>query len=212
MAIISGTGAADSLYSAAAGDILFGYAGADFLSLNHAGTVGHGGAGADSIWSTAGYVTAYGGPGDDSLVSFGIGAILHGGDGADSFVSNGPDAILRGDAGADHLLLGSNVGYTRMTGGDGADTFAFRYAYAGDGADVAHILDFDAAEGDRIEIDSIRDADGFEVGPDSFGDLTWTDYSDGSQIWTKADLGGGLEIRLDGYHAADLSASWFDFV
>ena len=123
-------GAAKALMSAGPANFSFTEAAAGNLALQ--GTAGAdfltGGAGADRLRGLAGNDTLSGGAGDDAL---------NGGAGGDA---------LNGGAGNDYLLGG--LGADTLTGGAGPDRFAF--LAAAEGGDT--ILDFNAAEGDRLDL------------------------------------------------------------
>lgn len=82
-----------------------------------------------------------GGRGKDRITGTEDGDTIRGGQGKDRLFGGGGDDVLEGGAGRDFL-----------TGGTGGDTFAI-----GDGVDV--IRDFNAAEGDRIDVSSLLDLD-----------------------------------------------------
>jgi|GEM_PF-1227812 len=94
-----------------------------------------------------------GGNGDDTLINFGSGATLNGGDNSDVLVGGDSSDVLVGGNGDDWL-----------TGGAGADTFELSFGldlsfsglnyslvWTNSGGDI--ITDFNASEGDIIEID-----------------------------------------------------------
>jgi Ca2+-binding RTX toxin-like protein len=80
---------------------------------------------------------AYLGVGNDRLVGNEVANLLHGGRGADTLLGGGGNDVLVGGRGVDVL-----------TGGAGQDTFRFEHAL--DAGDT--IADFDATQGDRIDV------------------------------------------------------------
>lgn len=95
-----------------------------------------GGAGADRITGDGGANLLAGGAGNDRL---------RGAGGADQLLGGAGNDRLEGGAGADRLRGGA--GADLLSGGGGADRFIFD-------AGRDRVLDYDAAEGDRIMIDS----------------------------------------------------------
>ena len=179
---ISGGGGRDTLYGGAGeddiygGDRLFGEDGRDKL---------FGGAGKDKLDGGAGDDKLDGGDGNDTL---------KGGAGNDTLDGGAGNDKLRGGAGDDFLTGGT--GDDSLTGGDGADTFIFE---AGFGIDV--IADFNAAEGDLIDLTAFGDAI-------TFADLTITQMVDYTSV-TIAGVTG--EIQLTGVDALTLTEDSFNF-
>jgi Ca2+-binding RTX toxin-like protein len=98
-----------------------------------------GGQGNDLITARSGaHNLINGNLGDDTLAAGSGGDTLRGGQGADS---------LTGGAGAD--WLSGDRGHDTLTGGGGADTF-----HGGQGMGVSTVTDFNAAEGDRVQLDA----------------------------------------------------------
>lgn len=89
--------------------------------------------------------------GDDVLIGNGANNFLDGGDGDDRLRGGDGDDVLNGGPGNDTLI-----------GGPGADTFMV--TALGDGRDT--ILDFNRAEGDRLDLDRLLKGSGWG-GPDS---------------------------------------------
>ncbi|WP_051341149.1 PQQ-dependent sugar dehydrogenase [Azospirillum halopraeferens] len=108
-------------------DVLLGAGGADTLM---------GGIGPDRLYGNQGNDLIFGERGNDTLF---------GGQGADTLHGGQGDDVLYGGMGNDWLFGGR--GNDELTGGPGADIFAARL---GMGADT--VTDFNAREGDRIEI------------------------------------------------------------
>jgi Ca2+-binding RTX toxin-like protein len=79
----------------------------------------------------------------DYILGSNIGETIYGLDGDDILIGGGGDDILYGGTGNDQL-----------TGGTGADTFVFSEHGS---ANVDHILDYSAAEGDKIDLSALLD-------------------------------------------------------
>lgn len=135
-------------------DLLIAGSGQDTLSGGDDSDTLYGGDGDDALDGGDGSDKLYGGEGDDSL--FG-GDWINGNssDTADLLDGGAGDDQLNGWEGDDHLfggagndLLHGSYGTDTLTGGAGADIFS--YTSAIDGNDV--ILDFNRAEGDKIDI------------------------------------------------------------
>lgn len=93
------------------------------------------------------FTNAAGSAFDDRLYGTARANVLDGRGGADVMYGLGGDDIILGGAGDDRLVGGD--GRDRLTGGAGADSFYFAGNETG-GADI--IVDFNAAEGDRIYV------------------------------------------------------------
>ena len=102
--------------------------------------------------------TALLGAGDDSVRASNAASTLRGGGGDDVLTGGRRGDALFGDAGADRLIGGR--GLDTLTGGDGADRFVFKTAgdsgATGKTADV--IADFNASDGDRIDLSRLDPA------------------------------------------------------
>ncbi len=122
----------NNIGGAAGNDVIFGGAGNDHLS-------GHGGNN-----------FLFGEDDDDRLWGGQMDDFLDGGDGSDRlFGQNGNDTLLGGQ-GID--LLEGGKGNDKMTGGEGKDIFQIRQSDFIGGTFVDQILDFNAAEGDRLRL------------------------------------------------------------
>lgn len=154
---------ADQLDGSNENDILAAFTGADKIR----GLVGSdslsGGEGADFLNGNEGLDTVEGGAGEDTL---------HGGKGGDVLRGDADNDQLFGDLGDDELFGGQgndritgNSGNDTSTGGLGADQFVLS-------RDSDIIVDFDASEGDIIEIlTSTTPYTLGSTGPDGSGDL-----------------------------------------
>lgn len=122
---------------------------------------------------------------------------MYGGQGADTITGGLAADTLNGDRGAD--VLSGGAGADTLTGGNGADTLTgdsgsdvFLFA-AGSGPDV--IVDFTAADGDRIALSSGVE---YTIGANAAGDALITFLSE--------------EVVLQGVRKELVSTDWFVFV
>jgi subtilisin-like proprotein convertase family protein len=126
----------------------FGGDGNDSIAGNAADNIFGGGRGNDVLFGGLGNDTLVGGAGNDNLIGSEGNDYLLGGLGVDLLMGDNGNDMLQGDAGADTL-----------TGGAGADRFLYSgatqaVALAGSLVDsFDQITDFNAVEGDRIQLD-----------------------------------------------------------
>lgn len=126
-------------------DTIFGGEGDDFLRGGRDNDLLDGGPGNDVLNGNLGDDTIRGGTGDD---------LIRGGQGND---------VLYGDEGRD-ILIG-DMGSDFLYGGADADDFILRADVAGTNAATAdRILDFNAAEGDRIKLVNVADISDITLG------------------------------------------------
>lgn len=215
--LMEGLPGADSLFGGAGNDTL--QAGTDLTGLRWSeflrGEEGAdsivGGNGFDDIHGNQGADTATGGMGNDWVVGGQHNDLLFGGRDNDIVYGNMGDDTLFGDrepdvfgdfTGADTLrggqgddsisgengadLIWGDRGNDTISGGAGADTFAI---FAGGGIDK--ILDFNAAQGDRVVVEFGSPYTVRQVGGDAV-----------------VDLGGGDQMILVGVNASSLPAGW----
>jgi Ca2+-binding RTX toxin-like protein len=217
-ALVGGQGN-DSLYGGADNDNLDGAAGADVMA---------GGTGNDEYYvrDAGDVVWEWGGEGTDVVYSY-IDYTLP--DAVENLqlrelavrgTGNGLDNVIEGNSAANTIIGGS--GRDTLIGGAGADRFAWNFAEE-TGTTVPTmdvILDFNFAQGDRIDLGGI-DANTYAAGDQAFrvigqGAFTGTPgeinyfYSGGNtiiqlQTGMDPDVEGG--IVLSGIHTPD--ASWF---
>ncbi|WP_075220392.1 calcium-binding protein [Acuticoccus yangtzensis] len=117
----------DFISSSGGDDSVFGGVGSDTLLLGDGDDVGYGDSQNDMIDGGAGNDILFGGTGDDTVM----------GGAGDDTLNGGTEYVTTMDGDADVYI-----------GGDGADTFRFNFGEIGGDS----IADFDAAEGDTIEI------------------------------------------------------------
>ncbi len=170
--------------------------GDDTVSAGGGGDLVNGNTGADVINGNMGDDTLFGGRDDDvlfggrdnDLINGNLGAdvangnlgrdTVRGGQGNDTLFGGQDSDELWGDLGEDSLS--GDLGDDTLFGGAGADIFVFR---AGAGMDV--IADFNAAEGDRIELQGL----GYAIGAAPDGEALLS-FSDGSRLQL-AGIGAG---------------------
>jgi Ca2+-binding RTX toxin-like protein len=139
------------------------------------------GEGIDAVFSK---VTHYLGQFFENLTLEGFADINGSGNSSNNtIVGNAGDNTLWGGQGQDHL-----------TGGAGADTFEWTWMSESglDSATVDVVTDFDAAQGDRIDV-SIIDANPLMGGDQAFTFVGTADYSDVAQIRVVTD---GIDTYL----------------
>jgi Ca2+-binding RTX toxin-like protein len=163
----------DRVFAGAGDDRAAGAAGRDLLSGQEGNDLLNGGDGADTL---------IGGAGQDTLVGGAGGDILSGGVGADRLSGGDGNDLLQGGAGADVL-----------TGGAGADRF--RWTTPGDsglGPAADRVMDFSAAEGDRLDFSALVQGAFAFIGAAGFA-------ASGAQIRAVAQGSGQrVEVSLDG--------------
>jgi Ca2+-binding RTX toxin-like protein len=166
----------DSVSGGSGHDLINGNRGSDTVDGGSGGDdTLSGGQGNDLIRGHHGHGSFNGNIGDDTVQAGDTGDVLHGGQGND---------VLLGGAGNDQLF--GDRGDDTVTGGQGADLFHF--APVG-GHDT--ITDFNAEEGDRLQIDHSEH-------------WTVSDTADGTVV----TLQGGEAITLSGVHATSLPTDW----
>ncbi|HYZ48487.1 MAG TPA: M10 family metallopeptidase C-terminal domain-containing protein, partial [Sphingomonas sp.] len=135
---------------------------------------------------------------------------LAGRGGDDTLKGMGGDDRIDGGAGADIIIGGA--GADRLTGGAGADLFTYKTAGESHGLARDTILDFNAADGDRIDLSAI-DANARLAGDQAFrlagdhftnaaGQLIQTDTRDGLLVQGDQNGDGRAEfaVLLQGVH------------
>ncbi|WP_165943640.1 calcium-binding protein [Roseicella aquatilis] len=180
---VSGTGADERMQGFAGHDSLSGGAGRDTLA---------GGAGNDTLSGGAGFDSLDGGNDDDSLAGGDGQDVLVGGAGRDRLSGDAADDLLQG--GGNHDSLSGGSGDDSLEGGSGADTLA-----GGAGADTILVqamreaawstlsgqdllVDFTAAEGDRLRLSDAWTGTGDGSGADA-GTYTGTDGVARVLVW-----------------------------
>jgi Ca2+-binding RTX toxin-like protein len=190
--IIAGSGD-DTITGGATADYLHGGAGNDTISGGAVFDDINGMLGNDTAHGNAGDDWVVGGKGDDMLFGDAGGDIvwgnlgndtLDGGDGVDQVRGGQGDDVLNGGAGDD--FISGDLGNDTVSGGAGADTF-----HANSDGGVDRVLDFHAAEGDRVQIDNGTDYVVQQVGAD-----------------TVIDMGHDGQVILVGVQMSTLAPGW----
>jgi len=173
--VLYGNLGVDGLFGGADDDTLFGGQGNDSLNGGAGNDVIYGNLGNDHVYDNFGADTLYGGLGDDTLLGGRRDDLVVGGQGGDWLCGDG--------FGAENGIAGNDT----LTGGMGADTFAFGFVSGDD-----RVTDFNGGEGDRIRL---------EAG------ATWTLSADagGDAVLTLSSLG---TVTLVGVKAAAFQAGW----
>jgi glucose/arabinose dehydrogenase len=182
------------LYRIDAGAAAGALDGDDMIYAGEGGDRAFAGAGADTVWGELGDDLLSGMEGDDKLV---------GGNGDDTLIGGDGNDLLRGGMMADHLLGGAGDDILRgedgadlLWGGAGADRFAFGTFGESTAAEPDRILDFDAAEGDRIVLSDLAPAGFVFRGSDAFV------AGEGAQVRVvAAENGMRVEASVDGVSA-----------
>jgi serralysin len=199
---MTGNEAVNRMFGQNGGDTLSGGGGQDYLRGELGADWLSGGAEWDDLHGNMGADTVYGGDGDDWVVGGQDNDVLYGEGGRDLVYGNlGADTLTAGD-GADVVLGGQNEdvlyggagddvlsgdrGADTESGGAGADVFS---AFVGAGLD--RVIDFSAAEGDRVQL---------------LGVTWWEVLQSGAD--TVIQLGGGDQLVLVGVNSAELGAGW----
>lgn len=164
--LLMGNAGADDIEGRQGLDILFGGAGSDWLS---------GGRDEDRLYGEDGADLLLGAHGRDIIDAGAGNDVLRGGSGDDVLYGREGDDFLSGDRGDDVLF-----------GGAGADRF---YVAAGAGVDL--VMDFNRAQGDRVQL-----------APGS----SWTVAQVGAD--TVVSLDGGAKVILAGVSLASLGVDW----
>jgi Ca2+-binding RTX toxin-like protein len=125
-------------------DVVTGNGGDDTVNGGGGDDVIDGGAGDDTLTGESGHDTLAGGSGDDTL---------DGGSGDDALSGGGHDDILIGADGNDELAGGG--GTDQLVGGSGADRFVFDDASESSAHAPDLVFDFNAVQGDRIDVSGI---------------------------------------------------------
>jgi Ca2+-binding RTX toxin-like protein len=191
------------IHAGAGNDTVVGWSGGDYLRGDDGDDSIQGGSGFDDINGNKGNDTIDGGPGggdwlvggqgDDLITSHASDDILYGNLGSDTLTGGTGNELIRGGQGDDSLnggagndWLSGDRGNDTVTGGPGADTF---HSFSGAGLDV--VTDFNAAEGDRVQLDP---------------GTSYALSQQGADV--VIDLGAGDEMILKNVQLSSLPAGW----
>ncbi|WP_374469437.1 calcium-binding protein [Phenylobacterium sp.] len=174
-------------------DVLRGFAGADTLSGGAAFDDLNGNTGDDLVMGGDGDDWVLGGKDNDRLFGENGGDFVHGNLGLDTLTGGQGGDTMRGGQGDDRLdggdgddWLSGDRGSDVVVGGTGADVF-----HASGDAGLDTVTDFNALEGDRVQID---------------GGAQYAASQQGADIWI--DISGGARLVLQNVQLATLPQSW----
>ncbi|MBR1120472.1 hypothetical protein JQ628_03005 [Bradyrhizobium lablabi] len=180
--ILEGRFGHDELYGGAGVDFIYGGWGSDMLSGGRDSDVIYddegddevwGDDGGDIIWTGEGNDTVHGGLGDDIIGEAGVDGtvdtrtqandVLLGNEGADKIFAGTGDDILHG--GADNDLIVGGLGFDKMGGGTGRDTFQFRpedvdrHTFSNGAVELSsfdQIMDFSIKDHDVVDLSGLK--------------------------------------------------------
>jgi serralysin len=199
---IQGSGGNDTIMAGSGNDTVADTAGQNYLRGEDGDDVITGGTGFDDANGNMGNDTIHGGAGDDYSVGgkdndmlFGDAGVdivwgnlgndtIDGGEGNDQVRGGQGDDIVNGGAGND--FVSGDRGADTITGGAGADLF-----HGSQDAGIDRVLDFNLAEGDRVQLDPGTTYTASQVGAD-----------------TVIDMGGGNQMILVGVTYTTLTPGW----
>ncbi|MDB5447212.1 MAG: endo,3,4-beta glycanase, partial [Phenylobacterium sp.] len=193
---VQGGGGADTLQGAAVADVLRGGLGDDLIVGGAAYNEINGNQGEDTIIGRsrvgdslmggqgADVIDASGSTGRDSINGNLGDDVIHAGSGGATLWGGQGDDIILGGAGAD--WVSGDRGHNTVAGGAGADVFH------GVVEGFQRVLDFNAAEGDRVQIDTGVGYQVSQLGGDTVIDLA----------------GGQGQVVLMGVQSSSLSGGW----
>ncbi len=203
VANLTGSAYGDDIVGTSGVNIIDLGAGDDAAVLFAGDDFAYGGAGADNISGGVGNDTVYGGDhndllkgnqNDDTLYGDAGNDVLKGGDGIDTVYGGDGDDNIQGEAGIDTLW-----------GGAGADRFVFSDGdLGGNVASRERIRDFNAAEGDQINLRNI-DANTNLAGDQNFTKVGAFTGTAGEYVWSQQSGYGIALFDTNGDGTADLS-------
>lgn len=181
---LAGTAGQDYMRGGDGDDVMNGGYAFDDLNGNQGNDVLHGQSGNDWVVGGRDQDQLFGDEGDDVVYGNRGEDTVDGGDGADILRGGQGNDLVSGGSGDDWLW--GDRGDDTLSGGAGADTF-HSFAEAG----VDRIVDFNAAEGDRLRLDAGTSYTVGQVGAD-----------------VVVDMGGGNQAILAGVQLSTLPAGW----
>jgi Ca2+-binding RTX toxin-like protein len=192
--IIIGRNGDDHIEGFAGDDTLLGGAGNDVLSGGTNNDVVYGNLGADVIYGNLDQDTLFGGQVNDTIYGGQGNDVVYGNLGSDIIYGNFGGDFVFGGQGEDGLFGGQgndtingNLGNDTQFGNLGADRFIFGQ---GSGADV--VMDFNFAEGDRLDVQGQTHA-----------------TSTAEDGWALITLSGGGTIEMFGITPSQINDSFF---
>jgi Ca2+-binding RTX toxin-like protein len=202
---VDGGDGADRLFGGAGNDVIADSSGANYIRGEDGDDQLQGGSGIDDLNGNMGNDTVSGGLGDDwavggkdndqlsgdagsDVVWGNLGAdTCDGGDGNDQVRGGQGDDSITGGAGNDYVS--GDRGNDTISGGSGADNF-----HGSQDAGIDRVVDFNLAEGDRVQLDPGTTYNLMQVGAD-----------------TVLDMGGGHQMILVGVQMSTLTGAWVFF-
>lgn len=178
-----GSGGDDTLRGGEGDDLLVGLASFDDLHGNQGHDTVDGGGGADWVVGGQGHDLLFGGDGADVVLGNLGDDTCDGGPGNDAVRGGQGDDVIHGGGGDDWLA--GDRGQDTLAGGAGADVF-----WAGPESGLDRVLDFDAAEGDRVSLLAGASYILAQVGADTVVSI------------------GGAQLVLTGVELARLPPGW----
>ncbi len=202
---LKGDNGADFLYGENDNDILNGGDGNDYLYGHLGNDTLDGGLGVDTLYGNEGLDILNGNEGADKLLGGSEDDTLNGGDGNDKLYGEGGSDTLNGDAGTDTLYGGDDndtliggTGTDFLYGQGGADTFKL------DLASIDRLSDFDASEGDTINIADLLI--GYDSATDDINDFVTLVYRNAGRTDVRVnDDGLGNDLPYVGIVFSDLT-------
>jgi serralysin len=167
--VIVGGSSFDDINGNMGDDTVFGGLGDDWAVGGKDNDSLSGGAGSDVVWGNLGADTQDGGDGNDQV---------RGGQGDDSITGGAGDDYVSGDRGNDTIA-----------GGTGADNF-----HGSQDAGIDRVVDFNLAEGDRVQLDPGTTYTLMQAGADAV-----------------LDMGAGNQMILVGVQTSTLTGAWVFF-
>jgi Ca2+-binding RTX toxin-like protein len=191
---IIGTNGDDTLAGSSGADIIRGLFGGDIISGGDGSDLIYGNQGTDVIYGNLGQDTEYGGQGNDTVYGGQGNDVVYGNLGNDIVYGNFGNDLVFGGQDADRLFGGQgndtingNLGNDTLFGNLGADRFVFGQ---GAGADV--VMDFNAAQGDRLDVQGQTHV-----------------VSTAADGWALITLSGGGTIEMVGLTPPEINDSFF---
>ena len=192
--VIIGTAGNDVLTGTSGSDKIQGLLGDDTILGGDGSDIIYGNQGADQIYGNLGQDTGFAGQGNDTVYGGQGNDVVYGNFDNDIVYGNFGNDFVFGGQGADRLFGGQgndtingNLGNDTLFGNLGADRFVFGQ---GAGADV--VMDFSAAQGDRLDVQGQTHVTGTAA--------------DG---WALITLSGGGTIEMFALTAPQISDSFF---
>lgn len=209
--VLPGSNGADTMRGGSGDDTINGGAGNDIIRGDEGRNYLRGDLGDDSVVGGAGFDDINGNQGNDTCISGGGDDWVVGGKDNDSLVGSDGQNLVYGNLGSDTLDGGAGNDIVRggqdndvLTGGAGDDFVSGDRGYdtmsGGGGADVFHtfgetgidrVLDFNLAEGDRVQLDPGTQFTVSQVGAD-----------------TVIAMSGGGQMLLVGVSMGTLTGAW----